>query len=198
MMTKKIQLVAVLIGMIGLWFAQPIHGQDIEVRLHESVLNTVIGAIAPISGKGEFSSPLWSGPYKWKLKNPTLTVRPDGLGLVADTDVDLNGLPYTTVTKGKATVKLNTKTKKLELQITQASFALQLTVFGNKIHLTDIDISGVVNQTFTLDVPTFNQTVQIPATDGRPTKNLQLETGTPSVGFAPPFLVVASPLVVKQ
>lgn len=172
--------------------------QDVEVRLHENVLNTIVGALAPISGEGDFQSPLGSGRYTWTLKNPKLAIKADGLNFLADTHVIMNGIPYTTVSKGQAKVNLNEKNKKIELQITQASFALQFVVFGNKIHLTDIDISSMVNQKFALDTPTFNQVVQIPAEGKRPTKNMTMSTGTPSIGFEAPFLVVSAPLVVTE
>jgi hypothetical protein len=182
-----------LIGICSALFAQ-----DVEIRLHENVLNTVVGALAPLSGEGDFQSPLGSGRYTWTLKNPKLTVKADGLNFLADTHVIMNGIPYTTVSKGQAKVNLNEKNKKIELQITHASFALQFVVFGNKIHLTDIDISSMVNQKFALDTPTFNQVVQIPAEGMRPTKNLTMTTGIPSIGFSAPFLVVSAPLVVTE
>jgi len=173
-----------------------LQAQDVEIRLHERVLNTVVSVLAPISGEGDFNSPLGNGHYTWTLRNPKLSVQADGLTFLADTAVSISGVNYDTVTKGRASVRINEKNRKIDLQINQASFALKLTVFGNKIHITDIDVSSVVNQKFTLDTPTFNQTVQIPAEGKRPTKNLSMATGTPNIGFEPPFLVVSSPLII--
>jgi hypothetical protein len=178
--------------------ASILHAQDVEVRLHERVLNTVISVLAPINGEGDFNSPLGGGHYTWVLKNPRLTVQNDGLSFIANTRVSLNGVTYDTTSKGRATTRINDKTKKIELQIEKASFALQLSIFGNKIHLTDVDISSMVNQKFALDTPTFNQVVQVPAEGARPTKNISMTTGTPAIGFAPPFLVISSPLVATE
>ncbi len=190
---KKILLVLAVILSVS-----TLQAQDVEIRLHERVLNTVVSVLAPMSGEGDFNSPLGSGHYTWTLTNPRLTVKNDGLAFIADTRVSLNGVNYDTTSKGRANTRINDKTKKIELQIEQASFALQLTVFGNKIHLGDIDISSMVNQKFALDTPTFNQVVQVPAEGARPTKNMSMTTGQPTIGFTPPFLVISSPLIVTQ
>jgi hypothetical protein len=178
-------------------FATVIHSQDVEVRFHERILNTVVQVLAPVSGSGDFDSPLGKNHYTWTLKNPRITVQPDGLSFLADTSVTVSGIPYDTTAKGKAVVTMVENPSKIDLQISQASFALELNVFGNRIHITDIDISAVVNQHLSIDVPTFNQVVHIPAEGSRPAKALRLTAGAPVISFSPPFLVVGAPLIVK-
>lgn len=193
-MLKILWVVALLMMIVP----ASIRAEDVEISLHETVLNTLIGVLAPASGSGETDTPIGKKSYTWKLRNPRLSVQSDGLVFSADTRVSISGFTYDTVVNGRATAKINNKDRKIEMQVTNASFKLQLDVFGNKIHITDVDVSPFVNQKFDIETPKFSQTVTIPA-DGSPSaKALYLETGTPNIGYSPPFLVIKSPLKLEQ
>ena len=180
-----------------LWLTHSLVAQDVEVRFHERILNSVVQVLAPVSGSGDFDSPLGKQHYSWTLKNPRLVVHPDGLGFLADTSVTIGGFPYETTAKGRAVVTVIDAPTKVNIKVAQASFGLELNVFGNKIHITDIDISSVVNQAVNIEVPTFSQRVQIPGQGSRAAKTIQLEAGTPNISFSPPFLVVGAPLILR-
>ena len=173
------------------------YANDVEVRLHETILNSVIQVLAPMNGAGDFDGPFGKSHYTWVLKNPRLTVQPDGLAFLADTSVNVGGIPYDTTAKGRASAKINDKTGKIDIKVAQASFGLEFNVFGNRIHITDIDVSGAVGKPFSVDVPSINQVVNIPAEGDRPAKVLRLQAATPNISFSPPFLVVGAPLIIK-
>ncbi|NBV83892.1 hypothetical protein EBR57_07220 [bacterium] len=187
---------ATMIGAV-LSFISVACANDVEVRLHETVLNTVIQVLAPMKGEGDFDGPFGKRHYTWILKNPRLSVQPEGLAFIADTSVNVAGIPYDTTAKGRASAKINDKTGKIDIKVAQASFGLEFNVFGNRIHVTDIDVSGAVGKPFTVDVPTINQIVTIPAEGDRPAKVLRLQAATPNISFSPPFLVVGAPLIIK-
>jgi|GEM_PF-7034626 len=192
MVMKYVRWVALL-----MLTTQWVVANDVEVRFHESVVNSAIQVVGPLTGKGDLDTPLGKKSYTWTISNPRVVVQPDGLGLVADTAVDLSGFKYSTVTSGTVGAQMNPSNSKMDIRLRRASFALDFVVFGNRIHLTDIDVSGAFSQTFSISVPTFNQTIVIPATSGQPTTSVYLRTGTPNIDFQPPFLVVGAPLIVE-
>lgn len=138
------------------------HSQDIQLEIHQSVLEKFLLALAPIKGSGEYQSPAGPLPYQWEILNPKIVLANGQAQFTADTAVAISGAKYRTLAKGKGAASYDAVTNKLIFQITYAAFALNFSLFGNTLHLADIDISKRLNQKFELDLSTkVNQIIKI-------------------------------------
>lgn len=138
------------------------HGQDVQLEVHQSVLEKFLLALAPIKGSGEYKSPAGPLPYQWEIENPKVLLSNGLAEFTADTAVGISGAKYRTVAKGKGAASYDPITNRLVFQITQAAFSLSISMFGNTLHLADIDITKRLNQKFELDLSTkVNQVIKI-------------------------------------
>jgi len=139
-----------------------IQAQDIQLEVSQSVLEKFLLALAPIQGSGEYKSPAGPVPYQWEIQNPKIDLTDGSAIFSADTAVGMAGAKYRTVAKGKGAASYDPTSNMLVFQITQASFSLSLSLFGNTIHLADIDISKRLSQKFEIDLSTkVNQIIKI-------------------------------------
>ena len=144
------------------WFPTLSHSQDVELEIHQNVLEKFLLALAPIKGSGEYQSPAGPLPYQWEVLNPKIVLTNGQAQFTADTAVAVSGAKYRTIAKGAGAASYDTVTNKVVFQITAAAFALNFSLFGNTLHLADIDITKRLNQKFELDLSTkVNQVIKI-------------------------------------
>lgn len=142
----------------------PTFSEDIELEISQTVLEKFLLALAPIKGSGDYKSPGGNIPYQWEIQNPKITLANGQALFTADTSVGIGNAKYKTVAKGKGSTSYDPVTNKLGFQITQASFSLSFSFFGNTLHLADIDITKKLSQKFEMDMSSkVNQIIKIRA-----------------------------------
>ncbi len=175
-----------------------IHSQDVQLEVHQTVLEKFLLALAPIKGSGEYKSPAGPLPYQWEIQNPKVALTNGLAEFTADTAVGISGAKYRTVAKGKGAASYDPITNRLVFQITQAAFSLSISMFGNTLHLADIDITKRLNQKFELDLSTkVNQVIKIkPFGKNDPPRYVRMYSVDPVVKIEPKKIRVYSNVAI--
>jgi hypothetical protein len=138
MMKNKILLFAFLILPLVAW-AQPI--PDATVVVHQNTLNGFFNAIGPVSGTEPYNVLGMKGNYEWTLEHARIELRPDQAKFIADAHIKIGPLSYGSVANGDVEVKYHPETNRISIKVLKATFEVYLSIFGKKIHITDIDAS---------------------------------------------------------
>jgi hypothetical protein len=167
--------------------------KDIKIVINESMVNKVLTAIGPVSGKGESSKI----KYKWKVKEPVIRFEEGRAKFYAKAKIKAKGLNYDSKVKGHCDVSYNSEKNKIKIKVKSAKFKLEFKVFGQKISLGSIDVAKFYSPEFKFDGPEpINQTISIDLPDGK--KDFQLISGEPEMFIKPGVIEVASTVVIKE
>jgi hypothetical protein len=118
--------------------AQP---SDATVIVHQNTLNGFLTAIGPVSGSDQFNVAGAKGTYTWNVKNARIELKPDKAVFTADASVKAGPAGYGSVATGAVEIKYNQETNRISVKVLKASFEVYTTVFGKKMHISDVDIS---------------------------------------------------------
>ncbi|NBV42140.1 hypothetical protein EBR96_05160 [bacterium] len=166
---------------------------DAVVMINESTLNKFLEAIGPISGGGVFNNGRSS--YTWTVKNPAIKISKDAAAFTADAQIESGIFSYGTTAKGDVDVTYDNNKNVISVKIRKASFEVAIDLFGNKIKITDVDISAFYRPKFEFPGPqplqnAFN--VDMPDKKSRP---IQIGTHVKKIALEPGRIVVASNFV---
>lgn len=166
---------------------------DALVVINESTLNKFLQAIGPISGGGTFNNGRSS--YVWTVKNPTIKIIKNASSFTADAEIHSGLLNYGTTAKGDVDVIYDNQKNVISVKIRKASFEVALDLFGNKIHVTDVDISSFYKPQFQFPGPQplqnhFN--VDLP---DKTVKSIHIKTFVKKIALEPGRIVVGSNFV---
>ncbi len=171
----------------------PAPDYDAFVIINESTLNKFLQAIGPITGGGSFNSGRSS--YSWTVKNPLIHISKDASAFTADAEIHSGLLNYGTTAKGDVDVLYDNAKNIISVKIRKASFEIALELFGNKIHITDVDISTFYRPQFQFPGPQPLQSNFDVALPDKKSKPIQIKTFVKKLVLEPGRIVVGSNFV---
>ncbi len=124
---------------------------DAVMTIHESTLNKFLSAIGSISSTGNFNN--GATPYSWVVTNPKITISEVGATFTADALVKSGPISYKTIAKGNVDIGYEPTRNMINIKIKKASFEVAMDLLGNKIHITDVDISSYYKPQFEFSGP---------------------------------------------
>ncbi|NDC82761.1 hypothetical protein EB093_03735 [bacterium] len=178
------------IGLTPCIAAEQVPTYDALVVINESTLNKFLQAIGPISGGGSFNN--GRSNYVWTVKNPTIRIVKNASSFTADAEIHSGLLNYGTTAKGDVDVIYDNQKNIISVKIRKASFEVALDLFGNKIHVTDVDISTFYKPQFQFPGPQPLQNhfdVDLP---DKTVKPIQIKTFVKKISLEPGRIVVGS------
>jgi hypothetical protein len=125
-MRKSATLCLVFLALFSVF----IHAEDIQLEVHQSVLEKFLTALAPINGSGDYRSPAGPIPYHWEIKNPKINLTEGEASFTADTTVGMAGAKYKTIAKGRGAASYDPTANMLVFQIKYAAFSLSLSLLA--------------------------------------------------------------------
>jgi hypothetical protein len=136
-------------------FSNPVfsQSQDLTVVLKESVLNKMFAAIGEIKGTSTYSFMFVEGTYDWVLVNPQIHLHSNRADFVSDVKVKAGKYEYTMKVNGIVEVCYEPATNLIYVEITEATFPLNIMVFGKERHLWDVDLASYFETPFTFEGP---------------------------------------------
>ena len=127
--------------------------QDLTVTIQESVLNKMFKAIGDIKGSAAYSFMFVEGTYTWTLINPQFRIHPGRVDFITDVKVVLAEYSYIMHVTGNAEVCYEPSTNLIYVEITDASFPVNLMFMGRQHHLWDMDLAQYFETPFTFEGP---------------------------------------------
>jgi hypothetical protein len=127
--------------------------QDLTVVLKESVLNKMFSAIGEIKGTSAYSFMFIEGTYDWNLVNPQIHLHPNKADFVSDVKVKVGKYEYTMKVNGIVEVCYEPVSNLIYVEITEATFPLNIMFFGKERHLWDVDLASYFETPFTFEGP---------------------------------------------
>ncbi|MGZ4035918.1 MAG: hypothetical protein ACXVPU_10390 [Bacteroidia bacterium] len=127
--------------------------QDLTVVLKESVLNKMFTAIGEIKGTSSYSFLFIEGTYNWDLLNPQIKLHADKADFVSDVKVTVGKYDYLIHVKGNVEVCYEPTTNLIYVEITEATFPLNVMLFGKIKHLWDVNLASYFETPFTFEGP---------------------------------------------
>ena len=165
-------------------FAEPLAIQpDIAVVIYEQNLNKLLSVVGPISGKGPYNIGISSGEFTWEVRNPRIEIQNGAAKFVADTKVNAGFFNYSPQTKGTVDIQYDAKRNKIKVKVTHAEFEVYVELFGNRAHITDVDISSYYKQEFEFDGIELTQTKFDVQISEKQTKAVYLSTAEPALSL---------------
>ena len=132
--------------------------------IQDSAINAFLQAIGPVSGTGQYQS----NPYTWDVTNPRLVLQPGKGVFVADVQLKSGIFNYGTQAKGDVDIQYSPSRNQIIVRVTKATFEVAVTLFGNKIHISDVDITKYYKQDFLFPGPQMpTSKVQISLPNGK-------------------------------
>ena len=126
---------------------------DLQVSLHEEIINNVFSEIGEITGTNEYKVLLITGKYHWTVSNSKINLRADSSFFTCDSKVEVGPFNYKTPVKGKVKIWFDNPTNKINVKITTAIFELYTNVLGKKIHIKNIELADYFKDPFQFDGP---------------------------------------------
>lgn len=169
---------------------------DAVVVINESTLNKFLQAIGPITGGGTFNNGRSS--YTWTVTNPVIRISKGGSAFTADANIRSGLLDYGTNAKGDVDVHYDQVKNVISVKIRKASFEIALDLFGNRIHIADIDISAFYRPKFEFPGPKplqSNLEIDMP---NKGTKPIQIKTVVKNLVIEPGRIIVGSNFVFSS
>ena len=127
--------------------------QDLTVTIQESVLNKMFKAIGEIKGTSAYSFMFMEGTYDWALINPQFRIHPGRIDFVTDVRVTVSKYTYVIHVTGNAEACYEPTTNLIYIEITDASFPLNIMFLGKLRNLWDVDLAQYFETPFTFDGP---------------------------------------------
>jgi hypothetical protein len=148
--------------------------QDLTVVINETVLNKMVASLGEIKGSSPYSFMFIKGTYNWNLINPQFKIHPDRLDFVTDVMVDVSGYNYRMHVSGNAEVCYEPLNNLIFIEITEATFPINMMILGSMKHLWDVDLARYFEAPFVFEGPlTIGTEFVIPMPDNS-TKTLYM------------------------
>jgi hypothetical protein len=127
---------------------------DVQVVLHEDVVNKVMKAVGDISDTAEYKVMFFTGKYKWTIVNPKIELKANGKAeYTCEALVDAGFIFYRTDVVGDAEVTYDKEKNIINVQIKHAMFEIYTRILGTKMHITNIDLARYYTDPFTFEGP---------------------------------------------
>jgi hypothetical protein len=126
---------------------------DLQVTIHEEMLNNMMTALGEIRGNGEYSLLLIPAHYTWTLTNAHFQLLPGKADFVSDVKVETGPFSYTSAVTGNVDISYDPKTNLIHVKIVKAIFEVYTKMFGNKVHIKNIDLAEYFKDPFTFEGP---------------------------------------------
>jgi hypothetical protein len=127
--------------------------QDLVVTLHESVLNKMFKAIGQIKGTSAYSFMFIEGTYTWTLLNPHFKIHQGKVDFETDVIVNVSKYSYLIHVSGDAETCYDQDANLILVEITKASFPLNIMFFGKLKHLWDVQLASYFETPFFFEGP---------------------------------------------
>lgn len=131
----------------------PAVSPDLTVTIQEALLNKMFKAIGDIKGGGTYSFMFIDGTYTWTLINPQFRIHPGRVDFITDVKVEIADNAYMIHVTGDAEVCYEPATNLIYVEITDASFPVNLMFMGKLRHLWDMDLAQYFETPFTFEGP---------------------------------------------
>ena len=133
--------------------AKPSPTQDLTVNIQQSLLNKMLLAMGEIKGTSAYSFMFMDGTYDWTLINPQFNIHPGRVDFVTDVKVSVAKYNYLIHVTGNAEACYEPTTNLIYVEITDASFPLNIMFMGKLRHLWDVDLAQYFETPFTFEGP---------------------------------------------
>jgi len=128
-------------------------GSDLQVCLHESMINKLLAALGNFSGSADYKVWFFKGTYKWTVMNPHIELKPGKADYICDVKVEDGPFDYQTQVIGDAEVSYDQKTNLISVKITKGIFEIYTVILGRKFHITQIDLANYYTDPLTFEGP---------------------------------------------
>jgi hypothetical protein len=143
----------ILAALLCLLTASPAQPSDATVIIYQNTLNGFFNAIGPISGKDKYNVLGARGDYIWTLRNARIELHPNQARFIADADIHVGPLSYGSVASGNVEVLFHPESNRISVKVLQATFEVYIKIFGQKIHITNIDAARYYKPEFEFSGP---------------------------------------------
>lgn len=144
---------------------------DLKVQLHEESINKIFQAIGNISGSADYEVMLFKGKYNWTMMNPHIDLKPGKGDFITDVRVEAGLIDYTSRVTGNVDIWYDIKTNMINVKVTRAIFEIYTKIFGQKIHIKDIDLAEYLTDPIMFEGPmTLNTDMSFTMPDGKTKK----------------------------
>jgi hypothetical protein len=168
---------------------------DSVITINQNALSRFLQIIGPISGTTNIQSALLNSEVKWTVKNPKIILKNNAALFSADVNIIAkNGLVYNTVAKGEVGISYVPSKNIISVKVKRASFELAFNLFGNKFHLTDIDITKYYNADMDFSAPQTVPTTMVVFLPDGSQKSVSINSVKRNLSIEPEYVVVTSEL----
>ena len=194
-MAKNLLITIIVFFMIQKGFAQV---PDASVIVHQNTLNGFLTAVGPISGTEEFNVVGVKGNYVWSLRNARIELKQDQARFIAEGNVKIGPISYTSPAIGEVEVKYHPETNRISVKVLKAIIEVYTKILGQKIHITNIDAATFYRPEFEFAGPTPVQPkVEILLPD-RSVKTIYIMPVSQNLHLESERIVVSSQLVFSD
>ena len=128
--------------------------EDVQVVLHENVINKVLKAIGNISDTSQFRVMFFKGAYKWTVIDPAISLKANGQAeFKCDVEVEAGFIRYRNAVIGDAGVNYDKAKNLISVKITHGIFEVYTRVLGVKMHIANIDLAEYLTDPMTFEGP---------------------------------------------
>jgi len=143
----------ILTTLLSFQGGSPAQPPDATVVIHQNTLNSFFNAIGPISGKDQYNVLGMHGDYIWTLRNARIELRPNQARFIADAEIHIGPLSYGSEASGNVEVLFHPESNRISVKVLQATFEVYIKIFGQKIHITNIDAARYYKPEFEFSGP---------------------------------------------
>lgn len=170
---------------------------DTEFRIHERLLNKFLATFETFSGKGEKRIGVKTYTYEWHIKNPELSIFPNGAKFEGDIFIKLGKNEYQDRVKGTATLTYLTDQHLIDIHVTSALFPLKINLLGNDITLLSIDIALLYPIHFY--IPSLAQYLQdLPLSQANGTERFNIHITDPEMSLTTQNILLTSTIEFEK
>jgi hypothetical protein len=131
---------------------------DLQVIIHEEMLNKCFKALGPISGKEGYQVLFMKDTFTWTLVNPKIHLHAAKADFNTDVNVKAGPFSYTTACVGDVSIWYDRPKNLINVKITKCILEIYTKILGTKYHIKDIDIADQFTEPFTFEGPTATST----------------------------------------
>ncbi|MGE4169960.1 MAG: hypothetical protein AB7F28_04495 [Candidatus Margulisiibacteriota bacterium] len=158
---------------------------DASVVVYESTLNKLMAAIGAVHGEGKFSQAVMNLAYTWDVTNPRVELLQDRALFKADAVVKVGGLAYPSRVEGEMAVAYLEETNRITVKLSKAIVGVYTELFGNKVHIADVDIARFYRPEFEFPGPQTLQTTIKLSVPGNASKLIAVKSLNKSLKIEP-------------